>query len=71
MFHITEVDKNHSALSGLVSELDAFQSRLYPAESNHCLDFSTVDNEGIRCVIAHDACRLWRCTLAGWRVWRD
>ncbi|CAJ0996864.1 GNAT family N-acetyltransferase [Sodalis praecaptivus] len=55
MFHITEVDKNHSALSGLVSELDAFQSQLYPAESNHCLDFSTVDEEGIRCVIAHDA----------------
>lgn len=42
MFHITEVDKNHSALSGLVSELDAFQSQLYSAESNHCLDFFTV-----------------------------
>ncbi|MFT4466253.1 MAG: GNAT family N-acetyltransferase [Sodalis sp. (in: enterobacteria)] len=55
MFHITEINKGHSALSVLVSELDAFQSRLYPAESNHCLDFSTVDNDRLRCVIAHDA----------------
>ncbi|MEN4591141.1 GNAT family N-acetyltransferase, partial [Pantoea agglomerans] len=42
MFSISEVDKSDSDLLWLVSELDAFQNALYPAESNHCLDLSTV-----------------------------
>lgn len=54
MFKISEVDKDDSNLVWLVSELDAFQSELYPAESNHCLDLSTVSDEQLRCIIVHD-----------------
>lgn len=54
MFKISEVDKDDSDLVWLVSELDAFQSELYPAESNHCLDLSTVSDEQLRCVIVRD-----------------
>lgn len=54
MFSIAEVDKDNSDLAQLVSELDAFQSELYPAESNHCLDLSTVSDEQLRCVIVRD-----------------
>ncbi|WP_442797217.1 GNAT family N-acetyltransferase [Pantoea vagans] len=54
MFSISEVDKCNSDLALLVSELDAFQSQLYPAESNHCLDFSTVGDEKLRCIIVND-----------------
>lgn len=54
MFNISEVDKGDSDLARLVSELDAFQSELYPAESNHCLDLSTVSEEQLRCVIVRD-----------------
>ncbi|WP_345828136.1 GNAT family N-acetyltransferase [Erwinia sp. HDF1-3R] len=54
MFSISEVDKGDSDLAWLVSELDAFQSELYPAESNHCLDFSTVSDEQLRCVIVRN-----------------
>lgn len=54
MFSISEVDKGDSDLARLVSELDAFQSELYPAESNHCLDLSTVRDEQLRCVIVRD-----------------
>lgn len=54
MFKISEVDKDDSNLVWLVSELDAFQSELYPAESNHCLDLSTVSDEQLRCIIVYD-----------------
>lgn len=54
MFSISEVDKSDSDLARLVSELDAFQRELYPAESNHCLDLSTVNDEQLRCVIVRD-----------------
>lgn len=54
MFNISEVDKSDTDLLWLISELDAFQSELYPAESNHCLDFSTVSDEQLRCVIFRD-----------------
>lgn len=54
MFHISEVDKGDLELVCLIGELDAFQSELYPAESNHCLNLSTVSNEQLRCVIARD-----------------
>ncbi|WP_394521031.1 GNAT family N-acetyltransferase [Pantoea sp. SGAir0184] len=54
MFNISEVDKGDSDLARLISELDAFQSELYPAESNHCLDLSTVSDEQLRCVIVRD-----------------
>jgi len=54
MFNISEVDKSDTDLMWLISELDAFQSELYPAESNHCLDFSTVADEKLRCVIVRD-----------------
>lgn len=54
MFNISEVEKGDSDLTWLVSELDAFQSELYPTESNHCLDFSAVSDEQLRCVIVRD-----------------
>ncbi|MGM7649692.1 GNAT family N-acetyltransferase [Serratia marcescens] len=54
MYYISEVNKDDSELGCLVSELDAFQNELYPAESNHCLDFSPVRDEKLKCVIARD-----------------
>lgn len=54
MFSISEVDKSDSGLLWLVSELDAFQNALYPTESNHCLDLSTVTDEQLRCIIVRD-----------------
>ncbi|MEQ9847373.1 GNAT family N-acetyltransferase [Pectobacterium brasiliense] len=54
MFIILEVDKSDSELAWLVSELDVFQSGLYPAESNHCLDLLTITDEQLRCVIVRD-----------------
>ncbi|PQK91389.1 GNAT family N-acetyltransferase [Pantoea ananatis] len=54
MFSISEVDKSDSDLALLVSELDAFLSELYPAESNHCIDLSTVSDEQLRCIIVRD-----------------
>jgi hypothetical protein len=32
MLHISEVDKGELELGGLIGELDAFQSELYPAD---------------------------------------
>ncbi|KGD84564.1 putative acetyltransferase [Pantoea sp. PNA 14-12] len=55
MFYLSEINKDDAALACLVSELDAFQRALYPAESHHCLDLSTVSNKKLRCVIARDA----------------
>lgn len=54
MFYISQVNKGDSDLNCLVSELDAFQSELYPAENNHCLDFSSVSDEKLQCIIARD-----------------
>ncbi|MBU3895263.1 GNAT family N-acetyltransferase [Serratia rubidaea] len=54
MFYISEVIKGDSELDCLVSELDAFQRELYPDESNHCLNFSSVSDNKLRCVIARD-----------------
>lgn len=54
MFNISEVHKEDSDLACLVSELDSFQSELYPSESNHCLDLSAVSDEQLRCVIVRD-----------------
>jgi len=54
MFSISEVDKSDSDLLWLVSELDAFQNALYPAESNHCLDLPKVNDEQLRCIIVRD-----------------
>lgn len=54
MFSISEVDKSDSDLLWLVSELDAFQNELYPAESNHCLDLSKVTDEQLRCITVRD-----------------
>ena len=54
MFDVVKINKDSEELAILVGELDAFQSTLYPAESNHCLDFSTVNEEDIRCIIVRD-----------------
>lgn len=54
MLNISEADISDSDLAWLLSELDAFQSERYPAESNHCLDLSTVTDERLRCVIVRE-----------------
>ncbi|WP_437616423.1 GNAT family N-acetyltransferase [Erwinia sp. V71] len=54
MFTITEVTKNEPELQQLISELDTFQSALYPAESNHCIDISTQQDDSIRCLLVRD-----------------
>lgn len=54
MFYLSEINREDSALACLVSELDAFQRELYPEESHHGLDLSTVRNNELRCVIAQD-----------------
>ncbi|MBP2171353.1 putative acetyltransferase [Erwinia toletana] len=54
MFHISETEKHSAELAILVAELDAFQAKLYPAESNHCLELSTIKDESIRCLIVRD-----------------
>jgi len=54
MFNISEVDKGNTDLARLVSELDAFLSELYPAESNHLVDLSAVSGKQLRCVIIRD-----------------
>jgi len=54
MFHISQTRKDSAELGVLVSELDAFQNTLYPAESNHLLDLTAINDESVRCVIVHD-----------------
>ncbi len=54
MFHFSEVDKSSSELAILVSELDAFQSKLYPVESNHCLDLISISDGFLRCLVVRD-----------------
>ncbi|MFZ6743782.1 GNAT family N-acetyltransferase [Undibacterium sp. JH2W] len=38
----------------LITELDAYQGALYPPESHHALDLSSVDEQGLLFVIARD-----------------
>jgi putative acetyltransferase len=54
MFHIIDVEKNSAILSELVSELDAFQTALYPAESDHCIDLTSIPDESLRCIVVRD-----------------
>lgn len=54
MFKIIEVEKNSVVLSELVSELDQFQSALYPEESNHSVCLSSIPDESLRCIVAQD-----------------
>lgn len=54
MFHISEVDKYDGALAVLIGELDAFQGALYPTQSQHCPDFSTLSEARLRCIVARD-----------------
>ncbi|MFT4271709.1 MAG: GNAT family N-acetyltransferase [Pantoea sp.] len=54
MFAIKTTSAHDRHFQLLVAELDAFQSVLYPAESNHCLDLTTVAEDGLHCVIVTD-----------------
>lgn len=54
MFEIKTTYAHDRNFQLLVAELDAFQSVLYPAESNHCLDLTTVAEDALHCVIATD-----------------
>lgn len=38
----------------LIAELDAYQSALYPPESHHALDLTTVAAEQVLCAVARD-----------------
>ena len=54
MFDVAKIEKDSEELAILVSELDAYQNTLYPAESNHCLDLSTVSEEDIHCIVVRN-----------------
>jgi len=54
MFQITEVEKHSAVLDELVRELDAFQSALYPDESNHFVSLSSIPDGSVRCLIVQD-----------------
>ncbi|QGY29233.1 GNAT family N-acetyltransferase [Pantoea cypripedii] len=55
MFSIKTTPAHNVELQTLVAELDAFQSVLYPPESNHCLDLATVEDGSLLCVMVTDA----------------
>lgn len=38
----------------LIAELDAYQNALYPAESNHCTDLSTLENDHLILLVVRD-----------------
>ncbi|WP_213716552.1 GNAT family N-acetyltransferase [Cedecea lapagei] len=54
MFTITPCSPAAPELQALVAELDAFQEQLYPAESNHCVELTTVAEGNIRCLLVHN-----------------
>ncbi|SMG60904.1 GNAT family N-acetyltransferase [Cedecea sp. NFIX57] len=54
MFTITPCSPSAPELQALVAELDAFQQQLYPAESNHCVELTTVAEGKIRCLLVHN-----------------
>ncbi|HEY3987272.1 GNAT family N-acetyltransferase [Cedecea sp.] len=54
MFSITSVSPSSPALQALVTELDAFQEQLYPAESNHCIELTAVAEDKISCLLVHN-----------------
>ncbi|MBP2197765.1 GNAT family N-acetyltransferase [Pantoea cypripedii] len=55
MFTIKTTHPQNTDLQLLIAELDAFQSVLYPAESNHCLDLTTVEDGVLHCLMVTDA----------------
>lgn len=42
-------------VTALIAELDAYQDTLYPAESRHALDLSTLANDQVLFAVARDA----------------
>ncbi|ADU69263.1 GNAT family N-acetyltransferase [Pantoea sp. At-9b] len=54
MFAINTTSAHDRDFQLLVAELDAYQSVLYPAESNHCLDLTRVAEDALHCVIVTD-----------------
>jgi putative acetyltransferase len=45
---------NQADAIALIAELDAYQSALYPPESHHALDLTSVDAQGLLFVVARD-----------------
>lgn len=45
---------NQADAIALIAELDAYQSALYPPESHHALDLTSVAEQGLRFVVARD-----------------
>nr|WP_319564482.1 GNAT family N-acetyltransferase [uncultured Rhodoferax sp.] len=45
---------NQADAIALIAELDAYQSTLYPPESHHALDLTSVDTERVLFVLARD-----------------
>jgi len=54
MFQIAAVPPTSSELKLLVSELDAFQVQLYPTESNHCVELTSLAEDTVRCLLVRD-----------------
>jgi putative acetyltransferase len=51
----------HEGVARLVDELDAYQTSLYPAESNHLLDLESLGNPSIRFFVARRDGRALGC----------
>ena len=52
--HIAFEPANQADAIALIAELDAYQSTLYPPESHHALDLTSVPDEGLLFVLARD-----------------
>ena len=54
MMHIRFESPNQPDVIALIAALDAFQSSLYPAESNHFVDIATLDASDVLFAVARD-----------------
>jgi putative acetyltransferase len=53
--HITRESPNQPDVLALIEALDAYQTSLYPAESNHLLDLNALPPSSVLFVVARDA----------------
>src|SRR5262249_2420302 len=57
---------HHDGVARLIRELDAYQTSLYPAESNHLLDINSLADANVRFFVARrgsEAVRQWDVAL--------
>lgn len=54
MYTIAPTSLSHPDLTALITQLDAFQESLYPAESNHLVDLSQLQAESVIVLLIRD-----------------